>query len=290
MFALRRFLPLSRQSATALLLSACLAASAQAEVSRADPGVLDGFRACSEFFFQHQAPVPLVGEQFPGKLRALCFDGFALLHSGQAKSAVYVAEHLTRASLLAARKLPRTDRFYEEARLPRAERARLADYQGSGFDRGHLAAAAQRATPEAMAQSFSLANVVPQAPEANRGAWAERVEKTTRQYALRSEQGVFVLTGPLYAQPVATVGASRVWVPSALFKLVYDPARKKAWAHVLENRDGARAGRPISLAALEKLLGTQLLPAGAVANESAEAGGRWKRGQFLPWAKSATID
>lgn len=232
--------------------------------SPADPRVLEGFRSCPQHFYQGAAPAPLEGGVHPGKLRALCFDGFAVLHSGVAKTPVYVAEYLTRTSVQAARQNERTERFYEEARLPRAERAWLADYRGSGLDRGHLFAAGNAATPEAMAQSFSLANMVPQAPANNRGPWRTRVEQPTRKYAERSAQGIYVITGPIHAAPVTTIGRGKVWVPHSLFKLVYDPATARAWAYIVENTDHAKVGPPVTYETLVSRLGMHLLPAGAV--------------------------
>jgi len=88
----------------------------------------------------------------------------------------------------------RGDHFYVEARLPKSERTSLEDYRGSGFDRGHMAPAADMGTNEAMAQSFSLANIVPQAPINNRKTWA-KIEKDTRKYVMRATGDVYVITG-----------------------------------------------------------------------------------------------
>ena len=221
----------------------------------------EGFEACREQFFAGFVPRLL---QLPSdRLQALCFDGFAVLHSGQSKGPVYVAQHLDPARLKEARGIPRSNIFYEEARLPSADRATLDDYQGAGYDRGHMAPAADMPNPNANAQSFSLANMVPQSPEHNRGPWAKSVEQATRHYVERGN-AVYVLTGPLHGQPARTIGTGQVWVPEALFKLVYDPARRRAWAYILPNHDQARVEGTYSYAELVRRTGIELLPAGAV--------------------------
>lgn len=93
------------------------------------------FDACLDTFPNRTPPHVTTSA---AQVRDLCFDSFALLHSGESKTAVYVVERLNRARLLDAGDEERTDKFYEEARLPSRDRARLADYKGSGFDRGHM--------------------------------------------------------------------------------------------------------------------------------------------------------
>ncbi|WKB55853.1 DNA/RNA non-specific endonuclease [Eleftheria terrae] len=228
-----------------------------------------GFEQCRRFFVSGH--LPSVPASAPGQRRELCFDGFAVLHSGVAKTPLYAVERLSRAQLLDARGEARTDRFYEEARLPRAERARLDDYRGTrrsgrssaAFDRGHMAPAADMPHARAMAQSFSLANIAPQAPQNNRRAWAG-IEKATRKYVLRARGDVYVFTGPVFERPARTLGRGRVWVPRYFYKLVYDPSTRRAWAHWIENRDEARASRPLSYEALVQRTGIRFLPAGAV--------------------------
>lgn len=254
--------------ATVLLLNVLPIANAQN----------DPFQACIGFFANGKSPRPLSPSNLPGSLRTLCYDGFAILHSGQTKTPVFVAEKLNRSSLqLAGRE--RTDNFYEEARLPINERALLSDYHNQysmfslnfldksiHYDRGHMSPAADQSSDNAMAQSFSLANMVPQAPKNNRGIWAKAIEKPTRQYAMRAQGDVFVITGPVYKNPVSTIGAGKVWVPHSLFKLVYDSRTQKAWVYWIENSDEARMQPPISYQELVSRTGIEFLPGSQVMN------------------------
>lgn len=217
------------------------------------------FAQCRHHFANGHPPA--IQRQQDLQPRALCFESFAILHSGKSHTPIYVTERLNRAII--EKDIARGDRFYEEARLPRAERATLEDYRGSGFDRGHMAPAADMGTDEAMAQSFSLANIVPQAPVNNRKAWA-KIEKDTRKYVMRAVGDVYVITGPVYEANPETIGANKVMVPQHLFKLVYDPSSPRAWAHWLDNTDEARVGKPISYEELVQRTGIDFLPGAAL--------------------------
>ena len=110
-----------------------------------------------------------------------------------------------------------------------------------------------------MAQCFSLANMIPQAPINNRKAWAS-IEKATRKYIKRAKGDVFVITGPVFDTTPPTIGSNHVWVPHYLYKLVYDPSANKAWAHWIENTDEARVSKPISYQDLVQRTGINFLP------------------------------
>jgi endonuclease G, mitochondrial len=198
------------------------------------------FSQCRQIFSNGQPPVLHNQAMAP---RALCYSSFAILYSGKSRTPIYVAQRLNKEQFEV--KVTRATRFFADARLPRAERAELDDYKNSGMDRGHMAPAGDMSTPESMAQSFSLANMVPQAPVNNRKGWAS-IEKATRKYVERASGDVFVITGPVFASNPSTIGPNKVWIPQHLFKLVYDPSTNRAWAHWLENTDEARVGRPIS--------------------------------------------
>ncbi|WP_416172102.1 DNA/RNA non-specific endonuclease [Actimicrobium sp. CCI2.3] len=237
-----------------LFAAACLSLASLASLSSSFAASND-FSSCRQFFAGEQVPLLSAPAMQP---RALCFDNFAVLHSGTSRTPMYVAERLNRDQL--ALKIERGSRFYADARLPRAERAELADYKRSGFDRGHMAPAADMVSDASMAQSFSLANMVPQASINNRKPWAS-IEQATRSYALRAKGDVYVITGPVFDADPPTIGSNRVWVPQHLFKLVYDPSTQRAWAHWLENTNAARVGTPISYEELVHRTGVEWLPA-----------------------------
>jgi endonuclease G len=216
------------------------------------------FAACPQFFANAKAPVVAPRPTD----RALCYDAFAILHSGESKTAVFVAQKLNKA-LVADADEKRTNRFFADARLRSAERATLADYKGSGWSRGHMAPAGDMPTAQAMAQSFSLANMVPQAQRHNGGVWANSVERATRKYAERASGDVFVITGPVFEPSIQAspgIGPGQVRIPKYLFKLVYDQDKNKAWAHWHLNDDATRGSKPISYAELVKRTGIEFLP------------------------------
>ena len=153
----------------------------------------------------------------------------------------------------------RTNKFYSDARLPRDERAELDDYKRSGYSRGHMAPAGDMPSAQAMAQSFSLANMVPQSIKQNAGPWA-RIEQDTRRYAQRASGDVYVITGPVFSQDATTVGGNQVRVPSFLYKLIYDAQSHRAWAHWQANDDAARVSQPISYEELVRRTGIEFLP------------------------------
>jgi endonuclease G len=204
------------------------------------------FEQCQNLFPAQQIPsTTQVG-------RDLCFDDFAIYYSPSDKKPIYTVERLNGEQLQAPHPR-RTNQFYEEARLPAHERALLADYRGSGYDRGHNVPAGDMSSERGMAQSFSLANMMPQARQNNQGIWAKRVEEPTRMYIKRAQGDVYIFTGSV--GQAGSIGKSRVTIPSHLYKLVYDPAKKLAWAYWVENTDDAQMNAPISYAELVQKTG-----------------------------------
>lgn len=129
----------------------------------------------------------------------------------------------------------RTDDFREDDRLHSTLRPTLDDYAGSGFDRGHLAPAADfKFSPTAMSQSFLLSNVAPQNPELNQGPWAG-LESATRACARETAEpgGLTVLTGTL--GDTGKLKDGHVTIPAAFFKLWYAKDKNDYRLWVLPN-------------------------------------------------------
>ncbi len=117
------------------------------------------------------------------------------------------------------------------------------DYRGSGFDRGHLAPAADmKMDRNSMSESFLMSNMSPQRPGFNRGIWSF-LEACVRTWA--DENGaVYVVTGPvLNGGPYETIGEEKVAVPDFYYKAVLDCREPdmKAIAFVLPNEKGKGA-------------------------------------------------
>ena len=225
---------------------------------------LAAFEDCKDLFPAQQIPTT------PQAGRDLCFDSFAIYYSPLDKKPIYTIERLNRKQLSAPHPR-RSNQFYEEARLPFAERALLADYRGSGYDRGHNAPAGDMSDERSMAQSFSLANMMPQARQNNQGIWAKNVEEPTRAYVKRAAGDVYIYTGSTGSN--GSIGRNRVTIPSHLYKLVYDPSKNTAWGYWIENSNEARMTPPITYQELVEKTGIDFhLPINNELNKGAVGG------------------
>lgn len=216
------------------------------------------FDGCRDQFPQ-ATPIELSIVDAALKPTPLCSDNFAVLYSLTSKTPLVVVQKLNAALVRDAKGEQRTDQFFPDPRLRRAGRAELDDYRGNdpATDRGHMAPAADAPNPRAMAQSFSLSNMVPQDPQLNRKGWAD-IEKATRHYARRAPGDVFVFTGPLFDPGFTSVGPNKVWKPSRLFKLIYDASSGRAWAYLMPNAP-ASVQKPIDYPTFVQQTGLRLL-------------------------------
>lgn len=143
-----------------------------------------------------------------------------------------MAEHITPESLSAKNGDRRHSYFEEDQAIPPMFRAKLADYQRSGYDRGHQVPAADaKWSQEAMNSTFLLSNMCPQVGDGfNRDYWAH-FEDFCRRLTNRFPS-VRVVTGPLYLPKRDTDGKWRVSyemvgsppnvaVPTHFYKIIF---------------------------------------------------------------------
>jgi endonuclease G len=114
---------------------------------------------------------------------------------------------------------PRQDDFRPDDTLPATlPQAQLADYVGSGYDRGHMCPSADRTlTVAANSQTFYLTNMVPQAANNNQGPWNE-LENECRNL-VRAGKELFIISGGVFSASSNQVGSSVV-VPDETFKVI----------------------------------------------------------------------
>lgn len=92
------------------------------------------FSACPQFLANSQPPKVTPSQTN----RALSYDAFAILHSGESKTAVFVAQKFNRASVEDADER-RLTMFIFDARFSMANRATIGDHKYDSWSRGHLA-------------------------------------------------------------------------------------------------------------------------------------------------------
>lgn len=144
--------------------------------------------------------------------------------------------------------LERADNFRPDYRVPEMFRADLADYAGSGFDRGHLVASAnQRETELQNSETFLLSNMSPQVPQFNRGIWKDLEGEVRRLNEKPRILETYVICGPVFdfVHAVESIGASddngvTLPIPNAYFKSILTEntaGTLNMWSFMLPNEE-----------------------------------------------------
>lgn len=240
---------------------------------------------CADEYVAGQAP-DLSNEKLSNRIREVCFSQFGVFHSGVTATPLFVGQRLTAPMVRAAKGVDRNDVFHAEAGLPAAERSELSHYRGSGYDRGHMAPAADMASDAANDESFSLSNMVPQLPGLNRGPWAD-IEETVRRFALKYGE-VYVVTGPAFGGARLAKIGGRVIVPTSAYKAVYVPSTGQSSAWWADNATGAM--EVVSVSELGKRIGADVFPAVSVTSKDALVSLPLPKGAGKPTAKPGRVD
>lgn len=113
----------------------------------------------------------------------------------------------------------RKNNFKVDYDIP-SESAKLSDYKGSGYDRGHLKPAGDATcSQELMDETFLMSNMSPQTPSFNRGMW-KTLEGYVRTLA-ESNDSIYVYTGGVLKDGLRKIGDG-VSVPATFYKVIYE--------------------------------------------------------------------
>ncbi len=144
--------------------------------------------------------------------------GYFLSYNETHEQANWVAYELTLKEVNGTFK--RTNDFRPDP-MVKTGSASLADYKGSGYDRGHLAPAADmKWSLKAMSESFYTSNMSPQRPSFNRGIW-KRLEEQVRKWAVNNKS-VYIATGGVLTSGLIKIGPNQVSVPEKFYKVILD--------------------------------------------------------------------
>ncbi len=134
---------------------------------------------------------------------------YALSYSRRKKLPNWVSWQLQASNLAAPGTSHRQNNFRADPDLPSDWPAtRPQDYTGSGFDRGHLANSEDRSSSSIdNSATFLMTNIMPQAPDNNRGVWVE-LENYCRKL-VRQGKELYIIAGPQGQGGVGEKGARR---------------------------------------------------------------------------------
>jgi len=239
-----------------------------------------------------------------GKTR-VCHDRFVLSHDNASKTPDWVIENLTKAKLTNKFKRPKNISFSGDLCVPANGQPDPGDYRKTPekFEIGHMAPSDDFNNSDVnMRDTFVFSNAVPQAGDTFNAAIWRSLETEVRKAAV-ARKAIYVVTGPIRGDgttrkiniakadnacggaieletfPTKFVCKARntgqtqactggVVVPVALYKVVYDPQAKAAYAFVMGNHNyPPKLGRTfmeqsrVNVGVIEKLTGLKFFTA-----------------------------
>ncbi len=187
--------------------------------------------------------------------------GYTLKYAEKYKNPVWVAYILKQGQI--AGNETRENAFMPDPAI-RSGTALSSDYTKSGFDRGHMAPAADfKDSYQVMKETFYMSNICPQQPQFNRGIWLE-LEKMVRAWAYKYQK-IYVVTGPVLGPGLPIIGRiNQVAVPRQFYKVVLyvNPPYVKGIAFLLNNApsDARLSSFVVPIDQVEKATGIDFFP------------------------------
>ena len=189
-------------------------------------------------------------------------EGYTVSYNSDYRIANWVAYQLTEKEV-ENKRVERSNKFVSDPDVKGAT-AINEDYTRTGYDRGHLAPAADmRWSIKAMYESFYLSNICPQNSNLNRGIWND-LEVQCRMWA-KDNGVVLIVTGPVITNDMKYIGKNRVAVPNAFYKVIcYHTGKEyKGIGFIFENRnykEKLKKSMAVSIDRIEEVTGIDFFP------------------------------
>lgn len=202
--------------------------------------------------------------EFPALLpneKIISHTGYSFVYSEEHEQAKWIAYELTKEETNSL--FERTDKFLVDP-LVSTGTAENSDYAKSGYDKGHLAPAADMGwSALTMKESFYFSNMSPQLPGFNRGVW-KRLEELMRSWAI-DNKAIYIVTGPLLSKGLPAIGSNGVSIPNYYYKVVLDYTQPEIHAigFVLPNASSSASLSTfaVSIDEVERQTGIDFFPA-----------------------------
>jgi endonuclease G, mitochondrial len=193
--------------------------------------------------------------------KIISHTGYSFLYNEKHEQATWVAYELTKKET--AKLVKRKNNFIPDPDV-KTGTADDIDYEGSGYDKGHLAPAADMCWSESsMEESFYFSNMSPQEPGFNRGIW-KKLEEQVRNWAI-AYNSVYIVTGPVLSDGLPVIGPDKVSVPKYYYKVIldYTGPETKGIGFIIPNSGSNQPLQKyaVSIDSVEKFTGIDFFPA-----------------------------
>lgn len=202
--------------------------------------------------------------EIPGRLydreeQIIQHTGYTVSYNDNWRIPNWVAYELTREETMGT--TARSNKFIPDPLVNGVE-TNTHDYSNSGYDRGHMAPAADmKWSAKAMRESFYLSNICPQLHNLNAGDWKE-LEERGRDWA-QEEKSIYIVCGPIVGKSPKRIGINKIAVPNAFFKVFLTYGKHpKAIGFIMKHQKGNRPLRTyaMSIDEVEKATGIDFFP------------------------------
>ncbi|PWA04112.1 DNA/RNA non-specific endonuclease [Flavobacterium psychrotolerans] len=214
------------------------------------------------FFGTSKSNIPSSFDYFPTSTtnKIIKHDFYALSYNEKYEQAEWVTYYLK--SHDGTTNHFKRPRFMSDPKVS-SESAHLDNYKKSGFDRGHLCAAADmRFSKEAFDDTFYTSNISPQKHSFNDGVW-KRLEDKTRYWS-QKYNGIYVVTGGVLQKDLKTIGQENVAVPNYFYKILFcnlnGTCKMVGFLVPHKKSDAALYTFVVSVDSIEKMTGIDFFP------------------------------